>query len=266
MHLSIISRIKEDSRFSKKRCLTLIDDLESFKVLLDLGFGGLVKAIFVTPKFEKLQIIKHFKNVQVVSKQILAKILEIDNPSLCAIIDISDLINRINQLTYGDDLSKLRVCLVLDSIQNPWNLGGMFRNNSAFGVLDVILVGNCVFPYNPRVIRASKGYVFEQKIRMTNYQNLAEFIKTLINQGINYRAYFLQNRLECRDISTLDFHGLVNCTNFFILGNEEKGISRELYEIFKNYQEIRIDVRIDSLNVFATHSIICFLINQRLRI
>ena len=50
--------------------------------------------------------------------------------------------------------------LVLDNLQDPGNLGTIFRTAEAAGVTGVILSRDCVDIYNPKVIRSTMGAVF----------------------------------------------------------------------------------------------------------
>src|SRR5204862_518468 len=49
------------------------------------------------------------------------------------------------------------LAVVLDSISNPDNVGGIFRNAAAFGVDTVMLSPNCCDPLYRKAIRTSMG-------------------------------------------------------------------------------------------------------------
>ncbi|MFN4220002.1 MAG: TrmH family RNA methyltransferase, partial [bacterium] len=138
----------------------------------------------------------------------------------------------------------------------PWNLGGIFRNNSAFGVYNTILIGNCVFPFNPRVIRASKGFVFEQNVKTIKTENLREFILNF--DFSDYKVYFLENKKNSVSLTKI-FESYKKEKVFWFFGGEKYGISKHLREIFANHLSVKIDIKIESLNLFAVHSIVTFL-------
>ncbi|MCS6955378.1 MAG: hypothetical protein NZM44_03375, partial [Candidatus Calescibacterium sp.] len=64
--LNLIQRIKADSQFAKKKKLTIIDDLETFKTFLKLKsyYKFPIEKILVKSRIDldKLQIDSHFRN------------------------------------------------------------------------------------------------------------------------------------------------------------------------------------------------------------
>ena len=54
--------------------------------------------------------------------------------------------------------------LILDSIQDPGNLGTIIRSSVAFSIDTIILSKNTVDMYNPKVLRASEGMIFHKNI------------------------------------------------------------------------------------------------------
>jgi len=63
------------------------------------------------------------------------------------------------------DLTKPPLGLeILCPIGDPGNLGALLRSCRAFGVRTVILLREAVYPFHPKVIRASSGAVFVQSL------------------------------------------------------------------------------------------------------
>lgn len=50
--------------------------------------------------------------------------------------------------------------LALDELRDPGNMGTILRTAEAFGVRNVALLGRCVDPYAPKVVRAAMGSLF----------------------------------------------------------------------------------------------------------
>ncbi len=66
------------------------------------------------------------------------------------------------------DFAQIKLGLVLDGIQDPGNLGTIMRTAWAVGVDALLFLSNTADPYQGKVVRASMGGIFFQKI----YQDL----------------------------------------------------------------------------------------------
>ena len=53
-----------------------------------------------------------------------------------------------------------RLCLLLENIQDPGNVGTMLRTAAAAGVAQVLLSKHCAFAWSPKVLRAGQGAHF----------------------------------------------------------------------------------------------------------
>lgn len=106
------------------------------------------------------------------------------------------------------------LCLALDFIQDPGNLGTILRIADWFGITHVICSENTVDVFNPKVVQASMGAVFRV---MTYVSPLTSFLNTCIESSIPVYGTFLegQNIYE----QNLSSHGVI------VLGNEGNGIS-----------------------------------------
>lgn len=268
-NLKLISRIKNDTKFCKKNNLALIDDLESFKVFLESNNkkNFIIKNIFLGNDYK----VKEFFNqnfllnkidqskIHIIDSGILYKYTQVNNCKLAAIIEIKEDLYNISS-TFEDKLKQDKICFIFDGIHNPWNLGGIMRTNSAFKIENVILTGNSTFPFNPRVIRASKGYIFNQNIKILNYDQLSFLLNS------NCKVFFLENIKEAFLVEKLENFLKNGKIYFFVFGSEQKGISQNLKEIVKKtvkeYYSLKIKIEIDSLNLFSSHSILVYLLSK----
>lgn len=53
------------------------------------------------------------------------------------------------------------LCLLLEAIQDPGNVGTMLRTAAAFGASDAYLSRDCAFAWSPKVLRAGQGAHFQ---------------------------------------------------------------------------------------------------------
>lgn len=70
--------------------------------------------------------------------------------------------------------------LILDNLQDPGNLGTIIRSATAFNINTIILSDDSVDLYNPKVVRATEGMIFNLNIIR---RDLSEIIPVLKNLG-----------------------------------------------------------------------------------
>jgi TrmH family RNA methyltransferase len=112
---------------------------------------------------------------------------------------------------------KDRVTLLLDTIQDPGNLGTIIRIADWFGIAAIICSNDTADQYNPKVVQSTMGSLARVNIV---YTDLSKFIRS------NNKIKIYAAALNGKDISTLK--GLKE--GFIMIGNESKGISAELME------------------------------------
>ncbi|MBI5274786.1 MAG: RNA methyltransferase [Chlamydiales bacterium] len=142
--------------------------------------------------------------------------------------------------------------IVLDSLQDPGNVGTLMRSALAFGFDGMYLIEPIVDPYNDKVIRSSKGAVFSLPLQRGS---LDDFIKwALTTRATIFRADLKGKTME--DISSNPTH----CT-ILILGNESKGIDDAIKQISIPIT-IPISDKTESLNVAIAGSILMYSLGQ----
>ncbi|MEO6453548.1 MAG: RNA methyltransferase [Ginsengibacter sp.] len=108
--------------------------------------------------------------------------------------------------------------LMLDDIQDPGNMGTIIRIADWFNIKNIICSENCVEMYNPKVVQASMGSIARVNVF---YKKLEEFI--IENKEIDVYAASLNGK---------SLYSLNNITTGLILiGNESKGINREVLNL-----------------------------------
>ena len=67
--------------------------------------------------------------------------------------------------------------MILDNLQDPGNLGTIFRTAEAAGVTGIIMSRDCVDIYNPKTIRSTMGALY--RMPFVYVEDLRETIHTL---------------------------------------------------------------------------------------
>ena len=138
--------------------------------------------------------------------------------------------------------------LILDDIQDPGNLGTIVRSAVAFNIDTIVLSKNTVDLYNPKVIRATQGMIFNINIIE---KNLIEFISNLKQ---NQYKIFSTNVVNGKSIKNVE-----KGEKFaIIVGNEGKGVSNEVNSLCDEFIYIEMNNKCESLNVAVATSIILY--------
>ncbi len=136
--------------------------------------------------------------------------------------------------------------LVLDSLQDPGNMGTLIRTSVACGFEAVFSV-DCVHITNSKLIRSSVGAVFNQKIYEMTKEEFITFAKSnnllLAKCDMNGENVFAKNFEKNLGI---------------VVGNEGQGVSDEISEFCKISLSIPMKGNIESLNAGVSGSIIMY--------
>ncbi|MCR5231222.1 MAG: RNA methyltransferase [Acholeplasmatales bacterium] len=135
--------------------------------------------------------------------------------------------------------------LILDSIQDPGNMGALMRSAKAFGFDTIVLGDGSVDIYNDKVIRSSQGAIF--KLNFINAY-LPDFIKSL--NGYLVYGTDVVNGIPLEKVKKEAKIALV-------LGNEGNGISNEVKNVIEKNIYIPMDDT-ESLNVAVAGGIIMY--------
>jgi TrmH family RNA methyltransferase len=135
--------------------------------------------------------------------------------------------------------------ILLDSIQDPGNVGTIIRTALAFGIKSVILTEETADIYNPKTVRASMGAVFKQHLKIKAVNEITELKKS----GVRFIG-------TSNDSASIDIK-LTNLNNsIIILGNEGQGISDNLLSLCDEVITIPLAQGCESLNVAAAAAIV----------
>jgi RNA methyltransferase, TrmH family len=136
--------------------------------------------------------------------------------------------------------------LVLDEIQDPGNMGTIIRIADWFGIKHIVCGKGCVEIYNPKVVQSAMG----GHLRVNIYEaDVVDFLKrtklpkfAAALDGVNV---YTEAR---RDAGVL------------IIGNESKGISKEVMELADERITIPKRGGAESLNAGVSAGILCALL------
>ena len=135
---------------------------------------------------------------------------------------------------------------ILDNLENPTNVGAIFRNAAALGIDGILLTKNCADPLFRRAARVSVGTVFQ--IPWT-YIKEPEEIKAY---GFKTAAMALTERaVSIEDPALMAEEKLA-----IILGNEGGGLSEDTIKNCDHVVMIPMYHEVDSLNVASASAVV----------
>ncbi len=155
-----------------------------------------------------------------------------------------------------EEASKIEkpLLLLIDSVQDPHNLGAIFRSAEAAGVNGVIITTRNTAPLSETVVKTSTGAISHLKICRVN--NLVNSIKQLKENGFWIVGSALGSG---KSYTEIDYSVPVA----LVVGNEEKGIRKLVAENCDFLVEIPMKGKIQSLNVSVATGILLFEILRR---
>ena len=150
-----------------------------------------------------------------------------------------------------EDLLKKKnpLLMILENLQDPGNLGTIFRTAEAAGVTGILLSKDCVDVYNPKVIRSTMGAVF--RMPFLYVEDLPEKIKELQKESIKTYAAHLrgENAYDEEDYTT-------GCA--FLIGNEGNGLRDEVADCADCLIRIPMEGEAESLNAAVAAAVLMF--------
>ena len=150
---------------------------------------------------------------------------------------------------HSNALHSNALCLALDDVQDPGNLGTIVRIADWFGIRDIFCSHGTADIYNPKTVQATMGSIARVHL---HYCDLPELLSSIKDTSSIYGTF-----LDGEDI----YSSQLSPSGIIVMGNEGKGISpqvsaliphRLLIPSFPNDAQTS-----ESLNVAVATAIVC---------
>jgi TrmH family RNA methyltransferase len=238
-----------DRRAREREGLMLVEGYEELS--LALNSGARPQTIFVCPAFHhntehaaRLESLRA-SGVEVVevTPPVFEKIAYRENPDgWLAVVPIP-------KHTLSDwKLKENPLLVVAEAVEKPGNLGAILRSADAAGVDGLIVCDPTTDPYNPNVVRASKGTLFSVPMVEADGQ---EALRWLRERGIAIVAATPQAKAIYTEV---DLRGPVAIA----VGAEKEGLSRAWLEEADLAVRIPMLGRVNSLNVATATTLLLY--------
>lgn len=214
---------------------------EGTKVVLELLQCGKFecKTLFCTYKWE----VEHKSTVKRNYKEPIQIITDIELEKISALSTPNEVLAVFAKADDKEIYPKGRLNIMLDTIQDPGNLGTIIRIADWFGVANIICSKSTTEMYNPKVVQSTMGSLGRVNII---YTDLVEWLEK--NDTVKVYAAALNGK-NIKEIKGLR-EGIV------LIGNESKGISPDLMNMAAEKITISKTGEAESLNAAVATGII----------
>ncbi len=147
------------------------------------------------------------------------------------------------EIKYDED-----IIVVLEDIQDPGNLGTILRTVDSIGLKQIIVSRGTADVYNPKVVRSTMGAIF--RVNIIERENIMEAIKEMKNNQYQLVVTSLQTKNEIYDINYNK--------KIIVMGNEAKGVSKEIQDMADEKIKIPMFGKTESLNVSIATGVVLY--------
>lgn len=222
----------------------------------------LLQAVYVSegyaknPQFEKL--CRQFQSCvpdivyEVMSDSVFQRVSDTQTPQgIMAVVKQPSY--QLEELVRGEDT----MLLVLDSIQDPGNLGTMIRTGEGAGITGVIMNPSTVDLFNPKTVRSTMGSMYRVPFYIS--QDLIHILKELKEK--NHIEFFAAHLDGTAMYDAFDYRGPCG----FLIGNEGNGLSDEVARCANQFIRIPMEGKVESLNAAVAASLLMYESNRQRR-
>lgn len=139
--------------------------------------------------------------------------------------------------------------VVLENIQDPGNLGTIFRTAEAAGVNGIFLTKGCADLMSPKVIRSTMGSIY--RVKFFHVEDVPQAALFLRSWGVKLYAAHLKGEASYWDTSYLS-------GTAFVIGNEGNGLTEEAAREADALIKIPMLGQTESLNAAMACGILCY--------
>ena len=136
--------------------------------------------------------------------------------------------------------------LVLDGVQDPGNVGTIWRTADAFGADGLILCSGCADPWSPKTVRSTIGAAFR----------LPVWECTLEQAAARLRAADIPLYATALREDTVDVRQVSLTSSGVIIGSEGRGVSQLSLQLCEKTVKIPMVERCESLNAAVAASVV----------
>ena len=234
-----VALLRDKARARREEGAYVVEGLRMFREIP----AGDVREVYVTQDFynKNESLCSTYKDLQVVSDKVFEKIADTVTPQgVVAVVSMKE--------TSLEDVLKGDFLLFLENIQDPGNLGTLFRTAEGAGVKGIIISKGSADIYNPKVIRSTMGSIFRMP-----YIYVEDIASVIAKEASNMNIYAAA--LEgAKDYTTVSYTGRCG----ILIGNEGNGLKNETIKASGKSVYIPMQGSVESLNASISGAILMY--------
>lgn len=221
--------------------------LEGYKPIQEAFSAGVkINTVFVTEgHIQKYNFIQ--SKIKTVSEAVMKKISTTDSPAEAVAVAVQ----KVYDISDFKDLNRIAL---IENIKDAGNLGTIIRSACAFGIDGIVLCGECIDLYNPKVVRSTAGNLF--KLPVVKIPSVFE-ARSLMEEKT-----FIATVVDGSDIvapEKIDF----SKQYVLMLGSEADGLSNEAIQLADIKTTIKISSAVESLNLSIAASVLFYIAGNK---
>lgn len=239
--IKLIVSLKEKKNRDEKSLFVV----EGFKQVSEIPKDWKIKFVLVTEKYKDFNTDKLY----ITTEKIFKKISDTQTPQeILAVVEKK----KFDKETV---LSNKGIFVVIDTLQDPGNIGTIIRTAESFGCKGIFISKNSADVYSDKVVRSTMSAIFN--IPIVQECDIVSLVQLMKQRQIKTYAFSLDTN---NMLSTFKFENNVA----LIIGNESKGINKNVLDIVDD--KIKIDMRgkSQSLNAAVACSVAIYEISKQL--
>lgn len=139
--------------------------------------------------------------------------------------------------------------IILDGVKDPGNLGTIIRTVDAAGGDGVLLINDCVDPYNPKAVRSTMGSIL--RVPLFQWNDVVDLIDKLDQFGYHTVTSHLEG------CNVFDWQG-GHAKTALVIGSESHGVGRQMSDAADSLVKIPMVGGAESLNASVAAGILIY--------
>lgn len=144
--------------------------------------------------------------------------------------------------------------MILENIQDPGNLGTIFRTAEGAGVDGIIMSSDTVDVYNPKTVRSTMGSLY--RMPFSCEKDLKDVVKKIKEKGISVYAAHLKGEHAY-------YHEDYRNGCAFMIGNEGNGLTEDLADLADVCVRIPMEGQAESLNAAVAAAVLMYEVKRQ---